>query len=202
MVTEEGVRALLVEQLGVSPDLIDQLQMIDLALALGEVLGIAYPLYRLRHLRTYRDLLRATRDALNERLARDGDFYVRARLRAPAVNVVRVGALTPTLAAALADDLRQAPSGARLDVAVPDDFDDRALATLRRRLAWLLGSSAPLLVRRATAVGPDIPLPWDRMTRSRAAGPGDSPRDRLCPHGISIAFDTKEQPYERRRFPA
>ncbi|MBX3027181.1 hypothetical protein KF840_19960 [bacterium] len=202
MATEKDIRALLVQQLGVSAALIDQLPMIDLALALGEVLGIAFPLYRLRHLRTYRDLLRATRDALNEQLAGGADFYVRARLRAPQVNVVRVGALTPTFAAALADDLRQAPTGATLDVAVPDDFDDRALSALRRRLAWLLGSSVPLLVRRTADLGPDIPLPWDRMTQSRAAGHGGAPRPRCGRGGIAIAFETGEQPYERRRFPA
>ena len=50
MATEQGIRALLVEQLGVSEELIDQLQMIDVALALGETLGVAFPLYRLRHL--------------------------------------------------------------------------------------------------------------------------------------------------------
>jgi hypothetical protein len=203
MATEQGIRALLVEQLGVSEELIDQLQMIDIALALGEVLGVAFPLYRLRHLMTYRDLLRAARDALNDQLVSAGDFYVRARLRAADVNVVRVGVLTPTFAAALADDLRHAPTGACLDVAVPDDFDDATLAALHKRLAWLLGASVPLIVRRAGDVGPDFPSAWDRMTQDRAGAIGMRPRPRQCSHGITIAFDTEDQPYEqRRRFPA
>ena len=202
MATEQGIRALLVEQLGVSEELIDQLQMIDVALALGETLGVAFPLYRLRHLITYRDLLRAARDALNDQLTSGGDFYVRARLRAVDVNVVRVGALTPTFAAALADDLRHAPSGACLDVAVPDDFDDAALAALHKRLAWLLGAPVPLVVRRSGDVGPEFPATWDRMTQGRAGDAGPSPRARRCTHGITIAFDTEDQPYERRRFPA
>jgi hypothetical protein len=91
MATEQGIRALLVEQLGVSEELIDQLQMIDVALALGETLGVVFPLYRLRHLITYRDLLRAARDARTISHQRRRP-YVRARLRAAEVNVVRVGA--------------------------------------------------------------------------------------------------------------
>jgi hypothetical protein len=201
MATEQGIRALLVEQLGVSEELIDQLQMIDVALALGETLGVAFPLYRLRHLITYLDLLRAARDALNDQLTSGGDFYVRARLRAADVNVVRVGALTPTFAAALADDLRHAPAGACLDVAVPDDFDDAALAALHKRLAWLLGA-VPLVVRRCGDVGPEFPATCDRMTQGRAGAAGTGPRPRHCTHGITIAFDTEDQPYERRRFPA
>ena len=202
MATEQGIRALLVEQLGVSEELIDQLQMIDVALALGEVLGVAFPLYRLRHLINYRDLLRAARDALNDQLTSGGDFYVRARLRAVDVSVVRVGALTPTFAAALADDLRHAPAGASLDVAVPDDFDDAALAALHKRLAWLLGASVPLVVRRAGDVGHEFPATWDRMTQGRAAVAGITPHPRHCTHGITIALDSEDNPYERWRFPA
>jgi hypothetical protein len=202
MATEQGIRALLVEQLGVSEDLIDQLQMIDIALALGEILGVAFPLYRLRHLMSYRDLLRAARDALNEQLTRDGDFYVRARLRAVDVNVVRVGALTPTFAAALADDIRHAPAGASLDVAVPDDFSDEDMAALHKRLAWLLGTAAPLVVRRAGEVGQDISVPWDRMTQERAQNGGGIPLAQRCGRGIAIAFDAEDQPFDRRRFPA
>lgn len=199
MATEDDIRGLLVDQLGVSAELIDQLQMIDLALALGDTLGVAIPLRRLRQLRSYRDLARAARDALNERLAHGGDFYVRARLRAGDVNVVRVGALTPAFAAALADDLRQAAAGARVEIAVPDDVSDASLATLRLRLAWLLESGA-LLVQRAADLGPEIPVPWDRMPH-----PFDSPahaaRCGLFLHpGIAIASETEDQPYERRRF--
>jgi hypothetical protein len=202
MATEQGIRALLVEQLGVSEDLIDHLQMIDVALALGEILGVAFPLYRLRHLVTYRDLLRAARDALNEQLACDGDFYVRARLRAADVNVVRVGALTPTFATALADDIRHAPAGSSLDVAVPDDFSDADLAALRKRLAWLLGATVPLIVRRAGDVGHDISVPWDRMTQGRAQNGSGTAIAQRCGHGIAIAFDAEDQPFDRRRFPA
>ncbi|HSQ01622.1 MAG TPA: hypothetical protein VL049_30730 [Candidatus Dormibacteraeota bacterium] len=202
MATEQGIRALLVEHLGVSEELIDHLQMIDIALALGEVLGVAFPLYRLRHLMTYRDLLRAARDALNEQMAHDGDFYVRARLRAADVNVVRVGALTQAFATALADDVRHAPAGASLDVAVPDDFSDADLAALRRRLAWLLGATVSLVVRRAGDVGPDISVPWDRMTQGHAQNGGGGPLAQRCGRGITIAFDAEDHPYERRRFPA
>lgn len=202
MATEHGIRALLVEHLGVSEDLIDHLQMIDIALGLGEILGVEFPLYRLRHLTTYRDLLRAARDALNDQLSRDGDFYVRARLRASDVNVVRVGALTPTFATALADDIRHAPDGATLDVAVPDDFSDADLLALGKRLAWLLGVTVPLVVRRASDVGPDIPVPWDRMTQGGGQAMVGGPLMRRCGHGIAIAFDAEDQPDHRRRFPA
>jgi hypothetical protein len=202
MATEQGIRALLVEHLGVSEELIDQLQMIDIALALGETLGVAFPLYRLRHLTTYRDLLRAARDALHEQLAKDGDFYVRARLRAADVNVVRVGALTQAFATALADDVRHAPPGASLDLAVPDDFSDTDLAALRRRLAWLLGATVPLVVRRAGDVGPDISVPCDRMTREHPRNSVASQLSQRCGRGIAVAFDAEDHPFDRRRFPA
>lgn len=202
MATEQEIRALLVEHLGVSEDLIDHLPMIDVALGLGEILGVAFPLYRLRHLVTYRDLLRAARDALSDRLTRDGDFYVRARLRAANVNVVRVGALTPSFAAALADDIHHAPAGAVLDIAVPDDFSDAALAALGKQLAWLLGVTVPLAVRRTGDVGPDTPAPWDRMTQRAGRVPSLGPLAQRCGGGIAIAFDAEDQPFERRRFPA
>jgi hypothetical protein len=202
MATEHGIRALLVEHLGVSAELIDHLQMIDIALALGETLGVSFPLYRLRHLVTYRDLLRVARDALHDQLTHDGDFYVRARLKAADVNLVRVGALNPTFAAALADDLRHAPAGATLDIAVPDDFSDGELVALHKRLAWMLGATVPLVVRRAIDLGPDTAVTWDRMTHAH-------PKPRLCTSvlqragdGIAIAVEAEDQPLERRRFPA
>ena len=203
MASEQAIRALLVNQLGVAEDLIDQVQLIDVALALSDTLGAAMPVYRLRHLRNYHDVLRAARDALCDQLARGGsDCYVRARLRAGHVTVVRVGVLTPSFASALADDLRHAPGGSWLEVSVPDDLDDAAVAALHRRLEWLLGPAAALVVRRASELGPDSPTTWDRMSheipracRSMSLGGPLGP-------GIAVAVDEEDHPYQRRRFPA
>lgn len=199
MATEENIRALLIQQLGVSSELIDQLPLIDIALALAEVLGIAFPLYRLRQLHGYGDLARAARDAVNDRLVQDGALYVRARLRAASVNVMRVGALTPAFVAAIADDLRQAPAG--VEIAVPDDVSDAVLIALRRRLAWLLGAAAPLVVCRAADLGPDTPAPWDRMTQGSGRARGGALRMPHAGGGITIAVEDGDTLYERRRFP-
>ena len=56
------------------------------------------------------------------------------------VLLVRVGWLTPELAAAIADDVRHAPTGTWLEVLVADDVSDAELASLR---TWLRLSGQP-----------------------------------------------------------
>lgn len=202
MASEEAIRALLVEQLGVTAELIDHVQVIDVALALSEALGVAIPRYRLRLLRHYHDVLRAIRDALSEQLESAGaDCYVRARLRSGRGTVVRVGLLTPSFTSALADDLRHAPAGAALEVTVPDDFDDAAVTALQRRLSWMVGA-ASLSVRRAGDVRPDARVSWDQMSQSPARGCSSGLLVGRFGAGIGVAHGRRQQqPQQRRRFP-
>ncbi|MFN8644618.1 MAG: hypothetical protein U0802_24250 [Candidatus Binatia bacterium] len=114
---------------------------------------------------------------------------------------MRVGRLTPAVAAALADDLRHAPPDAWLDVSVPADFSDAEVAFWRRRLDWLLGPATSLVVRRAGEVGPDSPRRWDRMSHQIGSDRAVAALVRALDGGIAVAIGRGEQPRERRRFP-
>ena len=203
MATEQGIRALLVEHLGVSEELIDQLQMIDIALALGEILGVAFPLYRLRHLMTYRDLLRAARDALNEQLAQrrrllcagpaaGGGRQRRPRRRPDADLCHRPCRRHPARAGRAPASTSPCPTTSAMRTSPP----------CANGWPGCSGATVPLIVRRAGDVGPDISVPWDRMTQERAQNGVGGPLVQRCGRGIAIAFDTEDQPFDRRRFPA
>lgn len=89
--------------------------------------------------------------------------FVRARVVAGGVDgrvlLVRVGWLTPELAAAIADDVCHAPTGTWLEVLVADDLSDADLARMRTWLRFLV-SPHVVDVRRA------IELPLVSLSRS------------------------------------
>jgi hypothetical protein len=102
--------------------------------------------------------------------------FVRARVVAGGVDgrvlLVRVGWLTPELAAAIADDVCHAPTGTWLELLVADDLTDTDLARLRK---WLRFRVSPHVVdvRRAT----ELPI----VSLSPSATPD---RDRLTHDGV------------------
>jgi acyl carrier protein len=183
MEPDRRIRSLVAEQLGVELGDVDELALVDLALALEDALGVVVPRPRLMRLGSYGDLLRLLRDALVADADHRGEeiaaCFVRARIVAGGadgrVTLVRVGWLTPDLAAAIADDVRNAAEGTWLDVVVPDDLSETALTALRQRLRWLVGSHLRLNVRRAAeaagqAVGPIATGARDQMSQ-RGLGP-------------------------------
>jgi len=191
MEPDRHIRALAAEQLGIGIEDLRALPLIDLALGLADRLGIEAPRYRLGCLRTYGDLLRLLRDALAAATceATEGSgCYLRARLRSRGVTIVRLGALTPEFAAALADDLRHAPEGTLLDLVAPDDLTDAELDALGARLAWLTGGRARIAVRRA----------GDAFSGNLEVGPHDSARCDRSSQGLpeSLVIDSSPQRFE------
>jgi hypothetical protein len=203
MKPDRYVRALAAEQLGLSEADLRALPLIDLALALGERLGVKPPRYRLRAMQNYADLLRLLRDAL---VAAIGDgCYLRARLRSRGVTMIRIGALTPEFTAALAEDLRHAAEGTLVDVVAPDDLNDAQLAVLSERLGWLTGARGRVVVRRA---GSELPSAHaDRTTQSGgtvclmqvAANASDTALARRFDAGIGVAHAISQRFFNPRR---
>jgi hypothetical protein len=203
MKPDRYVRALAAEQLSLSETDLRAVPLIDLALALGERLGVKPPRYRLRAMQNYADLLRLLRDAL---VAAIGDgCYLRARLRSRGVTMIRIGALSPEFTAALAEDLRHAAEGTLVDVVAPDDLSDAQLAALTERLGWLTGARGRVVVRRA---GSDLPSPRpDRTTQSggtvclmpSASGSAERPLARRFDTGIGVAHAVSQRFFNPRR---
>jgi len=174
---ESRVRRVVAEQLGVGTDELrtdvsltddlaaDSLDLLELALAIEQDLGITIPESTIDDVRTYGDLV-TTAQALT-RQRRDQEARA-ARDTAPALVWVRVlsprgrssgeiqraGWLTPYTAQTIADDALRAGRGARLEVAVPASLSDAGLAELQDGFAWLGARGVTVSVRRDHHLGP------------------------------------------------
>jgi len=143
-----------------------------IAHAFEEEFGVELPPEQVRRIGSYSELLQLLSDVLagdaeptnEDELA---SCFVRARVMAGGAHgrvlLVRVGWLTPDLASAIADDVRNAPAGTRLEVLVPDDLSDGELSSLRQWLRWLVSQHVHVDVRRTAQASP-APL-----------GPADTP---------------------------
>jgi len=143
-----------------------------IAHALEEEFGVELPPEQVRRIGSYGDLLQLLSDVLagDAEPANEDELascFVRARVMAGGprgrVLLVRVGWLTPDLASAIADDVRNAPAGTRLEVLVPDDLSDGELTSLHQWLRWLVSQHVHVDVRRTAQAAP------------AALGPADTP---------------------------
>jgi len=172
---EPHVRCVVAEHLGVgeeelapevslSDDLAaDSLDLVDLALVLEGEFGITVPEAVLEDVRTYGELVQSVeglireREAETERPARDL-MPVRVRVVPPpgrrACELQRADWLTPYTAQTIAEDALRNGPGARLEVSVPSDLSDAALAGFRDQLAWLDDRDIQVRVRRDRQLRP------------------------------------------------
>lgn len=176
---EPRVRAVVAERLGVeAQDLVasvslrddlaaDSLDLLEVAIALEGAFGIRIPERFLDLVGTYDDLVAVVLDRIGSRQraeSRDAEPpQVHARVvPAPSLGhraVERTMRLTPYLAQTLADDVRLAGPGARLEVTVREAASRRMLAQVRAMFARMSARGISVAVRSDERAG----------TRSRAA---------------------------------
>lgn len=181
--------------------------LVDIAHALEEEFGVDLPSEQLARLSTYGDLLQLLRDALADESTDMNDdelatCFVRARIVTGGsdgrVSLVRVGWLTPELAAAIADDVRHAPTGTWLQVLVPDDLTDGELAGLLEWLRCSVSSHVRLDVRRAAerspeSVGLSVPSGCDRLTQDESTDAVAEPDGASLTGGTHLAASGEDQ---------
>ena len=137
----------------------DSLDLVELALAIEQSLGVVLPRRFLDEVRTCGDLVGATltlarlRKRATNRM--DEPVALRARLT-PAVAawaVERVLVLTPYAAESLADDALRAGPGARLELRLASRASDGALRRVREQFSRLSDRGIEVRVRRDPARG-------------------------------------------------
>ena len=131
--------------------------------------------------------------------------FVRSRVVAGGADgrilFVRVGWLTPDLAAAIADDVRDAPTGTWLQVRVPDELTDAALATVLRWMRRMVSGQVRVDVFRsgeAPPVGPSVPSAWDPLSQADPAHSDESAASAGHAAGTDLA-DPPDQQHDKRR---
>ena len=153
---EPRVRRVVAEQLGVGTDELapdvslvedlaaDSLDLVELALALENELGVMVPESVIEHLRTYGDLVDSLRVLSGPVQSKSPDgrrpvFPVSARIMSGrhGGELSRAEVLTPYAMQSLVEDALSAGRGARLEVTVPSDLSDARLALLEEDLGWL-----------------------------------------------------------------
>jgi acyl carrier protein len=153
---EPRVRRVVADQLGVGADELapdvslvddlaaDSLDLVELALALENELGIMVPDSAIEHLRTYGDLVDSLRvlsgPVETKSLAGHRPVIpVSARIVSGrhGGELSRADVLTPYAMQSLVEDALSAGRGSRLEVTVPSDLSDARLALLEEDLGWL-----------------------------------------------------------------
>jgi acyl carrier protein len=174
---QEGrIRRVVADQLGVSieelgrdvsltDDLaVDSLDMLDLALALRDELGVVVPDSAMVDVCTYGELVDATMELDRERRAAESDAACRrpppwawVRILPPPstrkAQVERAGWLTPYTVQTIAESVSHAGPGTRLEVRVPPTLSERALRELDHRFVSVAGRRVEVSVFR----DPDVP---------------------------------------------
>jgi acyl carrier protein len=187
---EPRVRRVVADQLGVGADELapdvslvddlaaDSLDLVELALALENELGVVVPESVIEHLRTYGDLVDSLRVLSGpveskKQTSQRPMFPVSARIVSGrhGGEMCRADVLTPYAMQSLMEDALSAGRGARLEVTVPSDLSDTRLALLEEDLGWLGERGVQVSVCRdqATRTGPRLeaarhrpyaPRPW------------------------------------------
>ena len=172
---ELRVRRVVAEYLGVDPEELssnvsliedlaaDSLDLVELAIALENELGVVFDESAIDEMRTYGELVDTVQGLCNGQhpaavseavapalvwarvLPPDGDGEQR--------NLQRVGWLTPYTAETIAEDALRAGRGARLEVTVPSSVNDAGLARLLDQFAWLGDRGVHVSVRRDHHLG-------------------------------------------------
>ena len=173
---EPRVRRAVVEHLGVgiedlalevslTDDLAaDSLDLLELALALEDDLGLEFPQAALDRIRTYGDLLETVFALTRLRPSEDVVAatpatlpYVWVRVLSPrcgAAGLLRAEWLTPYTAETIAEDALRAGRGTRLEITVPSSLSDAAIVQLRADFAWLGEYGVQVGVARQQNAGP------------------------------------------------
>jgi acyl carrier protein len=137
----------------------DSLDLVELALAIEQNLGVVLPRHLLDEVRTCGDLVGATLTLAEQRRRRthraDEPIALRARLTpaAAAWVVERVLLLTPYAEESLADDALRAGPGARLELRLASRASDGALRRVREQFSRLAERGIEVRVSRDPARG-------------------------------------------------
>jgi acyl carrier protein len=162
---EPLVRRIVAERLGVDRDALapavsltdelaaDSLDLLDVAVALESECGVSLPDRAVASLRTYQELVDvvATAIAAAGRRASGWPVFARTRVVAadpPCTRIERAGALTPYAVEVLIEDVRHAGAGARVEMELPADTGDEALAAALGRLGPLSSRGIDVRIRR------------------------------------------------------
>jgi len=187
---EPRVRRVVADQLGVGTDELapdvslvddlaaDSLDLVELALALENELGVMVPESVIEHLRTYGDLVESLRVLSGPVESKSPEsrrpvFPVTACIVSGrhGGELRRADVLTPYAMQSLVEDALSAGRGARLEVTVPSDLSDARLALLEEDLGCLGDRGVQVSVCRdrekrtaprleATRHRPYAPRPW------------------------------------------
>ena len=159
---EQAVWGLLARELGVGPDelapessladdlAVDSLELVEIAMAVEEELGVTLPQRMRDDVRTCAELVNGVLELTAERRQRAPRRPPLAWMRVTPPNgvgvCVRVDRLTPYAVETIADDAARAGWGARLEVAILSRTEP-SLAWVRRRFARLLVRGVHVEVR-------------------------------------------------------
>jgi len=172
---EPRVRRVVAEQLGVSAEELasdvsltddlaaDSLDLVELAIALENEMGITIPEATIDEVRTFGDLLGSVHALTRQRRKADvragkkavpAPVWARVLSARTSSEIHRAGPLTPYTAETIAADALRAGRGARLEVAVPATLSDDGLAELQHEFAWLGDRGVQVSVRREQPLAP------------------------------------------------
>jgi len=143
---------------------VDSLELVELALALERDLEIDIPEHTIEEIRTYGDLVSAAlaltwgRQAL-EAAVQSGPATVQSRVvsgnqRTSGVALERAGALTPYLVEEIAGDALAAGHAAKLELTVPGDTGEAAIAWLAEQFTRVGARGVAVTVRRDGSASP------------------------------------------------
>jgi acyl carrier protein len=171
---EPRLRALVAENLGVSEQELalpvsltddlaaDSLDLVELCVTVEGAFGIDVPEQTIDEVRTYGDLVAAVVALVEQQalesaggLDAEGPPVVASRVvpaSAGAHVLERAGRLTPYAAETIADDVRRAGAGGRLELWVATPVSDVGLDRIREHFAWARMRGVELRVGRAARV--------------------------------------------------
>jgi hypothetical protein len=189
--------------------------LLAIAHALEEEFGVALPRAQLARVGSYAELLQLIRDELadgTDASAEDAlsTCFVRARIVTGGsdgrVALVRVGWLTPDLVAAVADDVRQAPTGTWLQVLVPDNLSDTEIAEFHQWLRAMVSAHVRIDVLRTAdrsemvspavtseIVRPSVTGECGDLTHCETESADAEPPMRRIDAGTHLAFSAEKQ---------
>ena len=194
--TQVRTDAFLVDDLGA-----DEVDLLEIAVALEEEFGLVVPDAVLRRVRTYGDfsaalplLLENLADSDVAGLLASGSVRVRVIRNAPdeAGAILRAARLTPRVIEGIVEDVLGTAGVTRLELTCSGDTTDSQLAHIAQRLAWLRTRGFQVSVQRLgqdTAGGPEATCHAAGDTLSQPSARHASPNADApsCAGGIGLA---------------
>ena len=161
---EARLRQLVAQQLGVDPTQLatesslaedlaaDEVDLLEIAVALEEEFGLVVSDAVLSKVQTYGDLSAAVTGLLAELAESDVSGVppgiVRVRVIRPEGSLLHSGRLTPRAIERLVEDALSTAGVTRLELACSENTSDHQLARIAQRLAWLRTRAIEVTVRR------------------------------------------------------